>query len=157
MIHLSISLCFQHLNKKKLVRQLLLMVFFMMFQKTSNFSHRYLYSIRHPSKIWESSFCSPKKTWVLKFQSLVLAILNSPRYKEIRLVRIDGVVQTYTHHFRSTFGTGCISAAATMIRQHMIQRTVNVQIFQFCICLEQVSNLVNIPCNLVERTICSGM
>ena len=83
--------------------------FVIMFEKTSNVSHRYLYSIKHPSKIWEHSFCSPKKTWVLKFQSLVssLAVLISLRNKEIRLVRIDGVVRTYTQHFRQTFGTGC--------------------------------------------------
>ena len=84
MILLSISLCFQHLNKKKLVRQLLLMVFFMMFQKTSNFSYRYLYSIRHPLKIWESSFCSPKKTWVLKSQSLVKFGFSHSKLSEIQ-------------------------------------------------------------------------
>ena len=98
MIHLSISLCFLNCIVKEIVQLFLMMLFCHKFW-ISNFFHRYLHSIRRPLKISASSFSSPKKL-ILDFK--VLAILISPRYKDIRPVWIDGVVLNYTHHFRHT-------------------------------------------------------
>ena len=63
-----------------------------MFQKTSNFSYRSLYSIRHPVTSIENLgelILLSKKNMEFQVLVMVLAILNSPRYKEIRLVLND--------------------------------------------------------------------
>ena len=61
-------LCISSTKTRKLARQLLLMMICVRLKKsaisfieTSDFFHRYLYSIGQPSKIWESSYCSQKK------------------------------------------------------------------------------------------------
>ena len=110
MIHLSISLCFQHLNKKKIVIQLLLMVFCDNVSKNQQFLSQiprfHQTSIENLGELISLS----KKN--IGFTVLVIGFSHSkfsdysPTYKEIRVVRIYGVVQTYMQHFRQAFGTG---------------------------------------------------